>query len=116
MRAKQATDYFLLIGPPGTGKTSNGIAISRKRTRREKHFVAFYTNRAVDEICGMLADTTSLFLDFRKNIRAIPALLIICLTTLLKQIPTLEHNPTNYRVIAHHRQPQRQVLQSIRYL
>ena len=59
LQVMQAKDYFLLVGPPGTGKTS----VALKNITEE--FVATspdgqalllmaYTNRAVDEICGML--------------------------------------------------------------
>lgn len=53
-----AEDFFLLIGPPGSGKTN--IALRRMvedvRTRfpEENILLMAYTNRAVDEICQML--------------------------------------------------------------
>lgn len=59
LKAKQAQDYFLLVGPPGTGKTSMAI---RYLVEEELHNVnssillTAYTNRAVDEICSMLND------------------------------------------------------------
>ena len=61
-RAKQARDYFLLVGPPGTGKTSMALrfmveealhAPSPSEQQADLLLMA-YTNRAVDEICGML--------------------------------------------------------------
>ncbi len=59
LRARQAADYFLLIGPPGTGKTSRALRfIVEEELSDEKGQVLLmsYTNRAVDEICSMLCD------------------------------------------------------------
>ncbi len=52
-----ADDMFLLVGPPGTGKTSRGlVSILREELMKEGHNVLLmsYTNRAVDEICSKL--------------------------------------------------------------
>ena len=73
LKAIQAQDYFLLIGPPGTGKTSMALQFMVREftspTALPYTFVAgegggrgcslllmAYTNRAVDEICNMLSD------------------------------------------------------------
>ena len=57
-KAVAAKDYFLLVGPPGTGKTSRAL-----RRMVEKFYaqpdtqilLLAYTNRAVDEICSSLS-------------------------------------------------------------
>ncbi len=57
LRVKQAKDFFLIIGPPGTGKTSFGMLYTLQEELREQAaavLVMAYTNRAVDEICGKL--------------------------------------------------------------
>ena len=76
LKAKQALDYFLLIGPPGTGKTSQALQYLVREQLAEKPkgqstnpndqspkvngqssiLLLAYTNRAVDEICNMLSE------------------------------------------------------------
>lgn len=59
LRAKQATELFLIIGPPGTGKTSFGMLnLVREQLLEEGTDILLlsYTNRAVDEMCGKLAE------------------------------------------------------------
>ena len=69
LKTKQAQDYFLLIGPPGTGKTSQALQFLVREQLAEKSKVQSskfkvqssilllaYTNRAVDEICNMLTE------------------------------------------------------------
>ena len=58
-RVRQSLDYFLLVGPPGTGKTSMAIRfIVEEELARAGTSVLLmaYTNRAVDELCAMLDD------------------------------------------------------------
>lgn len=58
-RAKQARDLFLIIGPPGTGKTSYGLVnLLREELLEEGTSVLLlsFTNRAVDEICSKLLE------------------------------------------------------------
>ncbi len=57
LQARQAKDYFILIGPPGTGKTSFGLVNILLETLRhpgETALLLSYTNRAVDEMCSKL--------------------------------------------------------------
>lgn len=59
LRVKRAKDFFLIIGPPGTGKTSFGMLNTLKEELLEEEgriLVVSYTNRAVDEICSKLIE------------------------------------------------------------
>ncbi len=65
LRVKRAKDLFLIIGPPGTGKTSFGMLNTVKEELLEPNsniLLLSYTNRAVDEICGKLAEESIDFL------------------------------------------------------
>lgn len=62
-RAMSASDYYILVGPPGTGKTSIYIRgmveeflqeQAASPGRRAALLLSAYTNRAVDELCAML--------------------------------------------------------------
>ena len=58
-RAKQARDIFIIIGPPGTGKTSFGLVnlLKEELTEPDSNVLLLsYTNRAVDEICSKLVE------------------------------------------------------------
>ncbi len=59
LRALRAQDYFLLVGPPGTGKTSRALQFMVREGLAHDHqlLLMAYTNRAVDEICEMLQDS-----------------------------------------------------------
>lgn len=56
-RRATADDLFLLMGPPGTGKTSVALKRMVEEHLAEQHNILLlaYTNRAVDEICQMLS-------------------------------------------------------------
>lgn len=59
LRAKRARDLFLVIGPPGTGKTSFGLLNILQEELLEpdtRVLLLSYTNRAVDEICSKLCE------------------------------------------------------------
>ena len=57
-----APDYFLLWGPPGTGKTSqmlHHLVRHLLNNSRESLLLVAYTNRAVDEICESIERITN---------------------------------------------------------
>lgn len=59
LHARRAKDIYLLIGPPGTGKTSYGmrnILLEELRHEGTQVLLLSYTNRAVDEICSKLEE------------------------------------------------------------
>lgn len=64
LRAKQAQDVYLIVGPPGTGKTSFGmlnVLLEHLTEPTASILLMAYTNRAVDEICSKLVENN---LDF----------------------------------------------------
>ena len=69
LQAKQAKDYFLLVGPPGTGKTNVALSsmvqefllTAHQQNSGEAILLMAYTNRAVDEICGMLENLVAAY-------------------------------------------------------
>ena len=61
LKAQAARDYFLLVGPPGTGKTSCALKQMVETFYQEEGtqlLLLSYTNRAVDEICKALTRIT----------------------------------------------------------
>ena len=57
---KRQRDCFLLIGPPGTGKTSCALRAMVEEALADEGsslLLMAYTNRAVDEICDMLVSS-----------------------------------------------------------
>lgn len=59
LRVKRARDFFLIIGPPGTGKTSFGMLNTLKEQLLDPDtsvLLVAYTNRAVDEMCSKLLE------------------------------------------------------------
>ncbi len=59
LHARQAKDIYLVIGPPGTGKTSYGLKnllLEELQEEGTNVLLLSYTNRAVDEICSKLEE------------------------------------------------------------
>lgn len=64
-KAMTTEDFFLLVGPPGTGKTSKGLLSMTQEvlaTNGSSVLLMAYTNRAVDEICSKLSQARIDFL------------------------------------------------------
>ena len=58
LKADAAKDFFLLVGPPGTGKTSRALRRMVEHFyfgQRQQVLLVAYTNRAVDEICQSIS-------------------------------------------------------------
>jgi DNA replication ATP-dependent helicase Dna2 len=60
-RIVSSKDYFLLWGPPGTGKTSKILreSVNQLHQNGENILLLAYTNRAVDEICEAIENIKS---------------------------------------------------------
>ncbi|MCR5076446.1 MAG: AAA family ATPase [Prevotella sp.] len=104
LKAKQAQDYFLLIGPPGTGKTSQALQflvreqLATEDSLNTQHpspntqssiLLLTYTNRAVDEICGMLTDNALSYVRLGNEFSCDPKYSGQLLSSLLGSNPSL---------------------------
>jgi len=75
LRAKQARDLFLILGPPGTGKTSYvlmNILREELLTPENNVLLSAFTNRAVNEICSKLVTDGIDFIHLGTRLSAAP--------------------------------------------
>ncbi|MBR1681993.1 MAG: AAA family ATPase [Bacteroidaceae bacterium] len=110
LRARQALDYFLLVGPPGTGKTNVALRLMVQEymtTPSDGLLLMAFTNRAVDEICSMLATIHVEYLRLGPELSCAPEHRDRLLTTLVRSHPTrtairqlLQHTPILVGTIA----------------
>lgn len=92
-RTKQARDYFLLVGPPGTGKTSMAIRfiVEEELTKDDASILLMaYTNRAVDELCAMLDDAGIDYIRLGSEYSADPRCKPHLLSEYVKDTPRLD--------------------------
>lgn len=76
LRTQQARDLFLIIGPPGTGKTSFGLlhTLTEELLQPDSSVLLLsFTNRAVDEICSKLTEQGIDFLRIGSRLSCAPA-------------------------------------------
>ena len=90
LQAKQARDYYLLVGPPGTGKTSMALRFMVEEAEGDLLLMS-YTNRAVDEICAMLDDAGQQYLRISNSDTCPPSIdglrIVVGTTSMLQARP-----------------------------
>ncbi len=96
LKAKQAHDYFLLVGPPGTGKTSRALRFlveeqlaATQPPQAGGILLLSYTNRAVDEICGMLVEAGIDFIRLGNELSCAPQFEPYLIANVMGERPTL---------------------------
>jgi DNA replication ATP-dependent helicase Dna2 len=89
-RALAAPDWFVLCGPPGTGKTRSVLReLAIRLVADDKHtLLAAYTNRAVDEICEQLMDAGLPFIRIGSRLGTSPAYRPYLLDNMIRDLPT----------------------------
>ncbi|MGI4870267.1 MAG: AAA domain-containing protein [Janthinobacterium lividum] len=89
-RALAAPDWFVLCGPPGTGKTRAVLKELAVRLYAEDKQVllAAYTNRAVDEICEQLVAAKLPFIRVGSRLGTAPAYRPYLLDNMIRDCPS----------------------------
>ncbi|AMR26214.1 hypothetical protein A0257_03310 [Hymenobacter psoromatis] len=89
-RALAAPDWFVLCGPPGTGKTRSVLReLAIRLVAEDKNtLLAAYTNRAVDEICEQLIDAGLPFIRIGSRLGTSPAYRPYLLDNMIRDLPT----------------------------
>lgn len=104
-KAKAARDLFLLVGPPGTGKTSKGLMSMLREELADptaQVLLGAFTNRAVDEICDKLVEAQIDFVRVGSEMNCAPAYrpyLLDAKTRALKQLDEVKLLVQNVRVV-----------------
>ncbi|WP_035559800.1 DEAD/DEAH box helicase [Hymenobacter sp. IS2118] len=89
-RALAAPDWFVLCGPPGTGKTRavlRELAVNLYQQDKQV-LLAAYTNRAVDEICEQLVDAGLPFIRVGSRLGTAPVYRPYLLDNMLRDCTT----------------------------
>ena len=89
-RALAAPDWFVLCGPPGTGKTRSVLReLAIRLVADDQHtLLAAYTNRAVDEICEQLLDAGLPFIRIGSRLSTSAAYRPYLLDNMIRDLPT----------------------------
>ena len=94
LKTKQARDYYLLVGPPGTGKTSMAlrflVAEELACSPQSAILLTAYTNRAVDEICAMLEEAGTDYMRIGNETSCDPRFIPHLFESLLGEKPKLD--------------------------
>ncbi len=87
-RALAAPDWFVLCGPPGTGKTRSVLReLAVQLVAADQHtLLAAYTNRAVDEICEQLVAAGLPFIRIGSRLSTAPAYRPYLLDNMIREL------------------------------
>jgi DNA replication ATP-dependent helicase Dna2 len=89
-RALAAPDWFVLCGPPGTGKTRavlHELAVNLYKEDKQV-LLAAYTNRAVDEICEQLVEAGLPFIRVGSRLGTAPVYRPYLLDNMIRDCPS----------------------------